>query len=142
MVNGDYFLILKLNNVLTEEILDNHILFGIHAIREFTAKAKENLAYPNHDWDKNLVPVYGSHYFEGQLYDIGFYYDVENNYVSAHIVYGDEPGEYLSGDCFWGSSLLYRKLAWILYCSGILKKEVLIDQYAKYTDWENFYKEG
>jgi len=128
--------------MLTEEILNNDILLGIHILRDAIDKAKTKLAYPDHDWSEGYVPIYGSYEFEGQFYDIGFYYNLESNYVSAHIVYGKEPWEYLSGNSFWGSSHVYKKLAWILYCSGILKKEVLIDQYAKYSDWEDFYKEG
>ena len=121
--------------------MKEEILFSIHLAEKLIDGAKTNLAFPNHNWNnwENCMPIKGSFEFEGRLYDLGFIYIEEYDRVSAHIVYGNEEWEYLSGDSFWGSDGIYKELAWRLYILGILDKQILIQHYVNNTDWTKFY---
>ena len=121
-----------------KNFIDDSIELGLIFLEKIVKTQKELIHYTEHDWTEGTYPLISNYEFEGHIYDLGFYTD--GKYVSAHIVFGNNPGDYMSGDSFWASSPLYRKVAGILLKVDILKKQELINQFARNSNWENFYK--
>jgi len=120
-----------------EAILESNISDGLHFLRLRIEKAKQTLHYKEHNWYEGTYPFLSNFEFEGRIYDLGFYTDGKN--VSAHIVFGNEPGQYMSGNSFWATSILYRKVAGMLLMVRILQPDELMRQFARYNNWEEFY---
>ncbi|MGL6228612.1 MAG: hypothetical protein ACRC3J_05285 [Culicoidibacterales bacterium] len=68
----------------------------------------DKLLFPHaSEWMWNYCVYLGTEEFEGELYDLGIYIN-DLNILSAAIVYGDEPGRYMSS---WSTTNpLYIKL--------------------------------